>query len=121
MSGNIQLHVGSDLVRSVVCNDLSAGKKFTLLLRIDTNMLTYSAPNSQLPVPVKIKTDVRSAILIDKRPICIFGRDEIFCSRLIDIDHKNMKSRVDRLDAVNNAYADRIKYKTALVILLILL
>ena len=58
MSGDVKLNVGSDLVRSLGCNDLSAGKKFTLLLGTDTNMLTYSVPNSGLPVPMKIKTDV---------------------------------------------------------------
>ena len=30
--GNIKLSVGSDLVRSLGCNDLTAGKKFILLL-----------------------------------------------------------------------------------------
>ena len=35
VSGDIKLDVGSDLVRSLGCNDLSAGKKFTLLLGID--------------------------------------------------------------------------------------
>ena len=43
--GDIKLSVGSDLVRSLGCNDLTAGKKFTLLLGTDTNMLTYSVPN----------------------------------------------------------------------------
>ena len=32
VSGIIKLNVGSVLVRSLRCNDLSAGKKFTLLL-----------------------------------------------------------------------------------------
>ena len=32
VSGDIKLSVGSDLVRSLGCKDLSAGKKFTLLL-----------------------------------------------------------------------------------------
>ena len=54
VSGDIKLKFGSDLVRSLGCNDLSAGKKFTLLLGTDTNMLTYSIPNSGLPVPIKI-------------------------------------------------------------------
>ena len=58
VSGDIKLKVDSDLVRSLGCNDLSAGKKFTFLLGTDTNMLTYSVPNSGLPVPLKIKTDV---------------------------------------------------------------
>ena len=57
MSGDIKLSADSDLVRSLGCNDLSAGKKFTLLLESDTNMLTYSLPDSQLKVPIKIKTD----------------------------------------------------------------
>ena len=74
-------------------------------------MLTYSVPNSGLPVPVKIKTDVGFAILIDDLPICVFGRDEILCSRPIDMGQhsiKNVKNATDRLDVVNKAYADRI-------------
>ena len=115
MSGDIKLSVGSDLVRSLGCNDLSAGKKFTLLLGTDTNMLTYSVSNSELPVPIKIKTYVGFAILIDELPVCVFGRDEILCSRPIDMDQhsiKTVKNPADRLDVVNKAYADRIKYKT---------
>ena len=45
VSGVIKLSVGSDLVRSLECNDLSAGQKFALLLWSDTYMLTYSVPN----------------------------------------------------------------------------
>ena len=55
VSGDIKLSVGSDFIRSLVCNDLSAGMKFALLLGSDTNMLTYSVPNSGLSVPIKIK------------------------------------------------------------------
>ena len=54
--------------------------------------------------------------MIDELPICVFGRDEILCSQLIDMDQhsiKNVKNPINRLDAVNKAYADRIKYKTA--------
>ena len=61
VSGDIKLNVCSDLVMSLGCNDLSAGKKFTLLLGTDT---TYSVSNSGLPVPIKIKTDVGFAILL---------------------------------------------------------
>ena len=103
MSGDIKLNVGSDLVRSLGCNDLSAGKKFILLLGSDKNMLTYSVPNSGLPVPVKIKTDVGFAILIDELPICVFGRDEILYSQSIDMDQhsiKNVKNPTDRLHVV---------------------
>ena len=53
--GEIKLNVGSDLARSLGCNDLTAGKKFILLLGSDTYMLSYSSPNSGLPVSVKIK------------------------------------------------------------------
>ena len=114
--GDIQLSVGSDLVRSVGCNDLTAGKKFTLLLGSDTNMLSYSVPNSGLSVPIKIKTDVGFVILINELPMCVFDRDEILCSRPIDMDQysiKNVMSTVNNIDAVNKAYVDRIKYKTA--------
>ena len=79
-------------------------------------MLTYSVPNSGLPVPIKIKTDVGFSILIDELPICVFGRDEILCNQPIDMHQnsiKNVKNPANRLDAVNKAYADRIKYKIA--------
>ena len=116
VSGDIKLIFGSDLVRCLECNDLSACKTFAHLLGSDTNMLTYSVQNSGLPVPIKITTDVGFAILIKELPVCVFGRDEILCSRPIDMDQhsiKNVKNPIDRLDAVNKAYADRIKYKTA--------
>ena len=115
MSGDIKLNVGSDLVRSLGCNDLTAGKKFTFLLGTDTHMLTYSMPNSGLPVPIKIKTDIEFAILINELSICVFGQNEILCSRSIDMDQhsiKNVLIPVNKLDAANKASADRIKYKT---------
>ena len=52
------------------------------------------------------------AILIDELPICVFGRDEIFCSRPIDMDQHSIKN-INRFHAVNKAYVDRVKYKTA--------
>ena len=95
VSGDIKLNVGSDLVRRLGCNDFITGKKFTLLLETDTNMLSYSVPDSQFPVPIKIETDGGFLILINQQPICIFGWDVILCSQPIDIDlHliKNVKS-----------------------------
>ena len=82
-------------------------------------MLSYSVPNSGLPVPVKIETEVGFAILIDELPICVFGWDDILCSRPIDMDQhsiKNVKNPTDRLDVVNKAYADRTNIKQLLVI-----
>ena len=58
VSGDIKLNAVSDLVRCLGCNDLTVGNKFTLLLGSDKNMLSYSVPNSGLPVPIKIKTGV---------------------------------------------------------------
>ena len=56
-------------------------------------------------------------ILLDELPIIyVFVRNEILCSRPIDTDQhsiKHAKNPADRLDAVNKACADRIKYKTA--------
>ena len=98
VSGDIKLSVGSDLVRSLGCNDISAGKKFTLLLGTDTNMLTYSVPNSGLPVPIKIETDVGFGILINELPICIIMRDEILCSRpWISIQSRKRRIRLKDL------------------------
>ena len=116
VSGDIKLNVGSDLESSLGCDNLSAGKKFTLLLGSDRNMLSYSVPNSGLPAPVKIKADVAIAILIKELSVCVFSQDEIFYSQPIDMELnsiKNVKNPVDRLDAVNKAYSERIKYKTA--------
>ena len=66
MSGDIKLNIGSDLVRSLGCNDLSAGKKFTLLLGSDKNMLTYSVSNSGLPVSDRLT--LKLTIVIVRRP-----------------------------------------------------
>ena len=71
VSGDIKLNVDSDLLSSLECNDLSAGKKFTFLIESDKNMLTYSVPNS---LPVKIKPDVGFAILIKELPVCVSVR-----------------------------------------------
>ena len=85
-------------------------------------MLAYSVPNSELPVPIKIKTDVGFAIFFDE--LCVFSQDEILCSLPIDMDQnsiKNVRNPTDRLDAVNKTYADLINIKQLLVIFLILL
>ena len=56
VSGDTKLNVGSDLVRRLGCNNLTTGKKFTLLLGTNTNILSYFLSDPQLPVaaPVKI-------------------------------------------------------------------
>ena len=67
-------------------------------------------------MPVKIKNYVGSAILIKELPVCGFGQDEILRSQPIDMDQhsmKNVMNPIDRLDAVNKTFADRLKYKTA--------
>ena len=86
VSGDIKLSGGSDLVRSLGCNDLSAGKKFTLVLGSDTNMPSYSLPDSQLKVPIKTITDGGFIILINQLPICDFDHNVISCSQPIDMD-----------------------------------
>ena len=121
VSGDIKLIVDSDLASSLGCNELTAGKKFTLMLGSDTNMLTYSAPNTGLPVPVKIKTDGGFAILINQLPICVFSHDEILCSQPFNMDDhliKNVMNPINKFETVNETYADRIKYKTTTGIIL---
>ena len=64
---------------------------------------------------MKVKTDGGFFVLITQLPICDFSQDIILCSQPIDMNlHliKNMKSPVNKFDAVNKAYVDRIKYKT---------
>ena len=84
MSGDIKLNVGSDLESSLGCDNLSAGKKFTLLLGSERNMLSYSVPNSGLPAPVKIKADIAFTILIKELLVCVFSQDKIIYSQSID-------------------------------------
>ena len=52
--------------------------------------------------------------MINQLRICDVGQDVISCSQPIDMDlHliKSVKNPVNKLDAVNKAYVDRIKYK----------
>ena len=54
--------------------------------------------------------------MINQQPICDFGQDVMLCSQPIDMDlHliKNVKSPVNKYNAINKAYVNRIKYKTA--------
>ena len=54
--------------------------------------------------------------MIKELSVCVFGQDEILCRPPIDMNQhsiKNVKNPIDKLDASNKAYADRIKYKTA--------
>ena len=70
-------------------------------------MLTYTIPNSGLPVPIKIKTDVGFAIFIKELPICVFGVDEILYSppiAMVQHSIKNLMSPANKFDAVNKAY-----------------
>ena len=59
--------------------------------------------------------------MINQLPIlCDFGEDVILCSQSIDMNlHlvKNVKSPVKTFDAVNKAYANRVKCKTAIGII----
>ena len=74
-------------------------------------MLTYSIPNSGLPLPIKIKTDVGFGMLIKELPVCVFVQDEILCSQPIDMDQhsiKNVKNPIDILNAVNKADSHKI-------------
>ena len=121
VSGDIKLHVGSDLVGSLGSNGLRTGKKITLLLGSDTNMLSYSLPDSQLKVPIKINIDGGFVILVNQLPVCDFRQDVILCSQPIDMNFhliKNVKGPVNRLDTVYKAYVDRKKkYNTTLLVI----
>ena len=59
------LRFDSDLVRILGCDNLSAGKKFILLLGSYSNMLTYSIPKPFVLTPIELKTDAGFVILID--------------------------------------------------------
>ena len=115
MTGDIKLNVGSDLIRSLGCNDLTTGK--SLHFCWNQIQICYRIPY-QIPTYQNLcrkKTDVDFVILINQLPTCDFRQDVISCSQLIDVAFrsiKNVMSKVNKLYAVNKAYADRIKYKT---------
>ena len=116
VSGDIVVRAGSNPSESLGCYDLGRGKMFMLLLGIDRNMLSLSINNSGLSEPIKLNTSAGFLILINTRPICGFSQDLIQCSQPIDMSQvsiKNVKSPVNKLDAVIKAYADRIKCKSA--------
>ena len=53
--------------------------------------------------------------MINQLPICDFSQDVILCSQPIDMNlhlMKNVRSPVNKFDAVNKAYVNRIKYIT---------
>ena len=116
MSGDIKLSIDSDLVRSLGCDDLRIGKKCALLLGSNLHMLSFSIPDPFALLPVKLKTIAGFVIFIDQNSICDVSRDLIVCSQPIYMNQhliKNVKSPVNKFDAVNKAYVGRIKYKTA--------
>ena len=77
VSGDVVLRIGSDLVRILGCDNLSADKKFILMLVSYSNMLTYSIPKQFVLTPIELKTDAGFVILIDQHPLCSFSRDLI--------------------------------------------
>ena len=118
MSGEILINVDSDPTEFSGCLNLDIGKEFILLLGTSRNIIEYSRPkpDSVVPAPVKLNTSEGFVILINSNPICGFIQDLIPCSQPIDMNQhstKTVKSPVNKLDAVNNTYVDRIKYKSA--------
>ena len=92
--------------------------EFVLLLGTSSNTIEYSKPklDSVVPTPVKLNTSEGFVILINSHPICCFSQDLILYNQPIDMNQhsiKNVKSPINKLDAVNKAYVDRIKYKSA--------
>ena len=69
-------------------------------------MLSYSLPDSRLPVPVNKKIDGGFLIFINHQLTRDIGQDVILCSQPIDMDlhlKKNVKSPINNFDAVSKA------------------
>ena len=118
MPGVILINVDFGSTGFLGCLNLDNGKEFILLLGTSSNTIEYSRPNpdSVVPAPVKLNTSEGFVILINSHPICGFSQDLIVCRQPIDMSQhsiKNVKCPVNKLDAVNKAYVDRIKYKSA--------
>ena len=65
VSGDVVLRIDSDLLWILGRDNLSAGKKFILMLGSYSNMLTYSILNLFVLTPIELKTDAGFVILID--------------------------------------------------------
>ena len=65
VSGDVVLRIDSDLLRILGCNNLSASKKFILILGSYSNMLTYSIPKPFVLTSIELRTDAGFVILID--------------------------------------------------------
>ena len=62
-------------------------------------MISYSLLDSQLKVPIKIKTDGGFITLINQLDICDSSQDVILCSQTIDMNLyliKNVKSPANK-------------------------
>ena len=115
--GVILIKVDSGQTGFLGCFNLDIGKEFIRLLGTSRNMIEYfrPKPDSVVPAPVKLNTSEGFVIMINSHPICGFSQNLIQCSQPIDMNQhsiKNIKSTVNKLDAVNKAYVDRIKYKS---------
>ena len=71
MSGDVVLRIGSDLVRILECDDLSAGMNFILMLWSYSNMLSYSVPKPFVSIPIELKTDAGFVILIHQYVVLV--------------------------------------------------
>ena len=114
----ILINVDSGQTGFLRCLNLDKGKEFMLLLGTSSNTIAYSRPkpDSVVPAPVKLNTSEGFVILINSHSLCGFSQDLILSSQPIDMNQhsiKKVKSSVNKLNAVNKDYVDRIKYKSA--------
>ena len=65
MLGDVVLGIDSQLVSILGCDNLSAGKKFILMLGSYSNTLTYSIPKPFVLTPTELKTETGFVIMID--------------------------------------------------------
>ena len=71
VSGDVVLRIGSELVWILGCDNLSACKKFILMLGSYSNMITYSIPKLFVSTPIELKTDAVFVILIDQYVVLV--------------------------------------------------
>jgi hypothetical protein len=115
MTGNLTLNVGSDLLRTLGCSDLSGSKGFAILLGSLTNQL-----QCQLNTPVTLQTTDGFLCRCAGNDVIRFGRsstdsrtdayqDIVMNQHYITDLHDPTNDK----DAANKIYADALSYMTA--------
>jgi hypothetical protein len=112
VTGDLRISMGSDLVRTLGCLDLSAARKFIIALGNRENNLFLALASHSTPTPVTLETTDGFLVKAGKN-ICQFAREEIDVFKDITMnDNKivQLSDPVDDQDAATKKYVDNKQF-----------